>query len=81
MPGLEEASDSGDEEGWEEWDCESTVISAKCLFCEQCYGSVEQLFEHCTQGHGVDIKQVVQQLQLDDFAYIKMVNFIRRQVK
>ena len=70
--------DLGDDDAWNEEEMEQAP--AKCLFCEALIESPEMVFQHCTQLHQFDIRDVCKQWNLDCFGYIKMINFIRKQV-
>uniref|UniRef100_A0AAR2KEL1 Protein arginine N-methyltransferase 3 n=1 Tax=Pygocentrus nattereri TaxID=42514 RepID=A0AAR2KEL1_PYGNA len=39
--------------------------------------SVPETFQHCQADHGVSILQLVKAHRLDDYGYIKMINYIR----
>ncbi|XP_014672540.1 PREDICTED: protein arginine N-methyltransferase 3-like isoform X2 [Priapulus caudatus] len=79
VPDMDEVSDSGDEEDWEECNPEPMATTATCLFCEQGFNTVDDMYCHCNVNHNFDITSVVQRFHLDDFSYIKMINYIRKE--
>ncbi|XP_030621704.1 protein arginine N-methyltransferase 3 [Chanos chanos] len=74
---VPELSDSDDEEQWQcmEECAESLAIS--CLFCDRSFNSVSDTLGHCKAEHGVDIPELVRKHRLDDYGFIKMINYIR----
>ncbi|KAI2468446.1 S-adenosyl-L-methionine-dependent methyltransferase [Annulohypoxylon bovei var. microspora] len=77
----DDSSDSRDDEGWSdaEEDEEETqeVIS---LLDDRVFPDVMSMLAHCKDKHGFDFLGVRQQLQLDFYGCIKLVNFIRQRV-
>uniref|UniRef100_A0A672H184 type I protein arginine methyltransferase n=1 Tax=Salarias fasciatus TaxID=181472 RepID=A0A672H184_SALFA len=51
--------------------------SVTCLFCDRLLSSVAATLQHCTAEHHVNLVDVVRKHSLDDYGYIKMINFIR----
>ncbi|XP_053539162.1 protein arginine N-methyltransferase 3 isoform X1 [Ictalurus punctatus] len=75
---LPELSDSEDEDQWmEEEDEHETAERVLCLFCDRCLHSVFETFHHCQADHGISIADLVKKHRLDDYGYIKMINYIR----
>ncbi|XP_054827979.1 protein arginine N-methyltransferase 3 isoform X1 [Eublepharis macularius] len=72
-------SDSGSESAWEEVeeDPEGPALQARCLFCDRCFSSPEDVFCHCSSDHRFSIETMVRKHGLDFYGYIKLVNFIR----
>uniref|UniRef100_A0A8C6L2A9 type I protein arginine methyltransferase n=1 Tax=Nothobranchius furzeri TaxID=105023 RepID=A0A8C6L2A9_NOTFU len=54
---------------------ESQPVS--CLFCDKVLGSVPAILQHCTSDHEVSLVSIIRKHDLDDYGYIKMINFIR----
>uniref|UniRef100_A0A9J7ZMX9 type I protein arginine methyltransferase n=1 Tax=Cyprinus carpio carpio TaxID=630221 RepID=A0A9J7ZMX9_CYPCA len=56
----------------------SECITVLCLLCDsRTFTSVSETVQHCKKDHGVDIPGLVQKHRLDDYGYIKMINYIR----
>ncbi|KAM7015313.1 protein arginine N-methyltransferase 3 [Tautogolabrus adspersus] len=76
--GDDEDIDDEEEEQWkwmEEDDGDSQPVT--CLFCDRLLSSVPATLQHCTAEHRVDLVEVIRRHNLDDYGYIKMINFIR----
>ena len=71
--------DLGDEDAWQEEEMEQAP--ARCLFCEELLESPDVVFQHCSHIHQFDIRDICRTWKLDCFGYIKMINFIRSQVR
>uniref|UniRef100_A0A1A8PMM6 Protein arginine N-methyltransferase 3 n=1 Tax=Nothobranchius rachovii TaxID=451742 RepID=A0A1A8PMM6_9TELE len=71
--GDEDDEDDVDKEQWMEE--ESQPVS--CLFCDKVLGSVPAILQHCTSDHEVSLISIIRKHDLDDYGYIKMINFIR----
>ena len=70
----EDASD-----GWEECDdVDSELQSVTCLFCDVIFPDAACAFVHCHDAHAFNLCQLQRLHSLDCIAYIKLVNFIRR---
>uniref|UniRef100_A0A671LIV6 Protein arginine N-methyltransferase 3 n=1 Tax=Sinocyclocheilus anshuiensis TaxID=1608454 RepID=A0A671LIV6_9TELE len=74
---VPELSDS-DEEQWQSMEQGSECTTVPCLLCDsRTFTSVSETVQHCKTDHGVDIPDLVQKHRLDDYGYIKMINYIR----
>uniref|UniRef100_A0A673HLU3 type I protein arginine methyltransferase n=1 Tax=Sinocyclocheilus rhinocerous TaxID=307959 RepID=A0A673HLU3_9TELE len=73
---VPELSDSDDEQ-WQSMEEGSEHITVPCLLCDRTLTSVSETVQHCKADHGVDIPDLVQKHRLDDYGYIKMINYIR----
>uniref|UniRef100_A0A669BLR3 Protein arginine N-methyltransferase 3 n=1 Tax=Oreochromis niloticus TaxID=8128 RepID=A0A669BLR3_ORENI len=51
-----------------------------CLFCDRLLSSVKATLQHCTAEHQVNLVDLIRKYNLDDYGYIKMINFIRSTV-
>uniref|UniRef100_A0A8C1WXN2 type I protein arginine methyltransferase n=1 Tax=Cyprinus carpio TaxID=7962 RepID=A0A8C1WXN2_CYPCA len=51
--------------------------SMVCFSLNRTLASVSETVQHCKADHGVDIPDLVQKHRLDDYGYIKMINYIR----
>ncbi|KAL6113532.1 prmt3 [Pungitius sinensis] len=80
MPELSDGDDDvdNDEGQWlEEEEEDSPPAMVTCLFCERLLTSVPAVLQHCTEEHRIDLVDVIRRHNLDDYSYIKMINFIR----
>ncbi|KAK5874364.1 hypothetical protein PBY51_019313 [Eleginops maclovinus] len=80
MPELSDGEDE-DIEDEELWQCmdddDSQRIKVTCLFCDRLLISVPATLEHCVAEHKLNLVDVMRKHALDDYGYIKMINFIR----
>lgn len=53
----------------------------KCLFCERILHSAKEVFSHCVCDHAFGVHAFCGLWSLDCIGYIKMINFIRSQVR
>ncbi|XP_071771485.1 protein arginine N-methyltransferase 3 [Centroberyx gerrardi] len=78
---MPELSDSGDDDDEDQWQCMEEDGSDRqpitCLFCDRLLDSVSNTLQHCTAEHQVNLVDVIRRHNLDDYGYIKMINFIR----
>ncbi|KAJ8248934.1 hypothetical protein GJAV_G00229340 [Gymnothorax javanicus] len=76
--GLPDLSDSDEEDQWESMeespDNTQTVL---CLFCDRLLNSAQDALSHCKSEHAVDIVSLLRRYNLDDYGYIKLINYIR----
>ncbi|XP_054470652.1 protein arginine N-methyltransferase 3 isoform X2 [Anoplopoma fimbria] len=82
MPELSDDDDDGidhDEDTWQwmEEEEDSEPVKVTCLFCDRLLSSVPATLQHCTAEHQVNLVDVIRKHNLDDYGYIKMINFIR----
>ncbi|XP_034725079.1 protein arginine N-methyltransferase 3 isoform X2 [Etheostoma cragini] len=82
MPELSDGDDEdfdNDEEQWmeEEDEEESQPVTVTCLFCDRLLSSVPATLQHCTAEHQVNLVDLIRKHNLDDYGYIKMINYIR----
>ncbi|XP_044000494.1 protein arginine N-methyltransferase 3 isoform X2 [Gambusia affinis] len=78
MPELSDGDDDdvdGDEEQWQWMEEERQIVT--CLFCEKFLDSVSATLQHCTAEHQLNLVEIIRKHSLDDYGYIKMINFIR----
>ncbi|XP_034019799.1 protein arginine N-methyltransferase 3 [Thalassophryne amazonica] len=68
-----ESEDDEDEEQWLEEDSQTV----ECLFCDSLLSSVSAALQHCKAEHQLSLVDVIRKHNLDDYGYIKMINFIR----
>uniref|UniRef100_A0A8C9YQE6 Protein arginine N-methyltransferase 3 n=1 Tax=Sander lucioperca TaxID=283035 RepID=A0A8C9YQE6_SANLU len=86
MPDLSDGDDEdidNDEEQWmeeEEDEEDSQPVTVTCLFCDRLLSSVPATLQHCTAEHQVNLVDLIRKHNLDDYGYIKMINYIRSTV-
>ncbi|CAJ1049575.1 protein arginine N-methyltransferase 3 [Xyrichtys novacula] len=73
--GDDEDIDDDEEEQWQWMEEDSQPVT--CLFCNRLLSSVSTTLQHCTAEHQVKIVDIIRKHRLDDYGYIKMINFIR----
>lgn len=62
-----------DEEEMDAGEGEATT----CLFCSDVSASIEQAIEHLNKEHNVNLPQLKQKFQMDQYGFIKLINYIR----
>ncbi|KAF9112720.1 hypothetical protein BGX27_002895 [Mortierella sp. AM989] len=69
--------------GWDDWEDEDGMAAEnpKCLFCVEILPSAREVFDHCTIVHGFDFLRARQQLGLDFYQSIRLINYIRQQAQ
>ena len=79
MADVSSDSDVSDQEyeSWVEVD-NGLDMPATCLFCPHKSPSVEGLWAHATDSHNFSVGDLIRRHSLDNFGYIKMVNFVRK---
>lgn len=68
-------SDDDDENNWNE--LEEPEEPIQCLFCTEMLKSIEIGIEHLNIVHQFDLSAIKQKFNLEQYSYIKMINFIR----
>ncbi|EDV92585.1 protein arginine N-methyltransferase 1 [Drosophila grimshawi] len=48
-----------------------------CLFCTQVAKSIDVAIDHLNSQHNVNLSQLKQKFQMDQYAFIKLINYIR----
>ncbi|XP_053722683.1 protein arginine N-methyltransferase 3 [Synchiropus splendidus] len=77
MPELSDGDDDDEGEDEDQWMDEDPQGMVTCLFCDRVLGSVPATLQHCSEVHQVNLVDVIRKHHLDDYSYIKMINFIR----
>uniref|UniRef100_A0A1L8DMT1 type I protein arginine methyltransferase n=1 Tax=Nyssomyia neivai TaxID=330878 RepID=A0A1L8DMT1_9DIPT len=67
-------SDGDSSDGWNEM--EENDESVVCLFCESTFSSIDDAFRHLEYAHNFDIMLLQEIYAMDQYSYIKMINFI-----
>ncbi|XP_065201105.1 uncharacterized protein Art3 [Planococcus citri] len=75
---CEESDTSSNDGSYDGGDFESE--KAKCLFCDSTFNDVEATLLHCKETHDVDFHKLMNRFQMDCYSFIKMINFIRKEV-
>ncbi|KAI8084389.1 S-adenosyl-L-methionine-dependent methyltransferase [Gilbertella persicaria] len=71
-----------EDQTWDDWsNDEEEQQDSQCLFCTDMFPQVNMTFEHIKQVHGFDFIQVRRSLHLDFYQCIRLINYIRQQVK
>ncbi len=70
-----------DEQGWEDLEDDQENIRIKSLFDDKTFSSAQEMLQHCTDDHNLDIWKVKKDLELEFLDLIKLVNYIRTQVE
>ncbi|KAK9463269.1 S-adenosyl-L-methionine-dependent methyltransferase [Lipomyces oligophaga] len=52
-----------------------------CLFCKQTFEDASQVWKHCIEQHDFDFYDVTAHLNLDFFGKVKLINYVRSQVR
>uniref|UniRef100_A0A1Q3F1J6 type I protein arginine methyltransferase n=1 Tax=Culex tarsalis TaxID=7177 RepID=A0A1Q3F1J6_CULTA len=78
---METGGDSnGEEEEADEWEvAEEQNDPVRCLFCEQISPTMTVAIRHAKERHEFDLGEVRRRFHLDEYSYIKMINYIRRE--
>ena len=78
---AEDDFEDDESDGWEE--CENADVEPQnvtCLFCDATFHDAVSVFVHCRDVHNFNICHMKRLHGLDCITYIKLINFIRRQV-
>ncbi|XP_023176144.2 protein arginine N-methyltransferase 1 [Drosophila hydei] len=73
---------SSDEEAFEDIEDDEEIDEDEgepttCLFCTQVFASIDPAIEHLNVDHNVNLSQLKHKFQMDQYAFIKLINFIR----
>lgn len=71
-----DAENSGDEDDWMELEEQCEPVT--CLFCPKILDSIDIGVVHIKDDHDFDLAQVKSKHGLDQYLYIKMINYIRK---
>lgn len=78
---VSDESDSTNEEGWEDVEPEDDSQPVVDLFSEIVYPDVRSMLQVCKDKHNFDLLKIQKELELDFLDSIKLVNYVRSQVK
>lgn len=73
--------DLKNEEGWEDMEDDTEAITVVSLFDDRTFTSAKEMLQHCKDKHGFDIWKIQIDHSLDFIGQIKLVNYIRSEVK
>ncbi|ALC47737.1 Art3, partial [Drosophila busckii] len=72
---------SSDDEAYDDIDDNETAENegepTNCLFCKETFKSIELAIEHLNNQHKVSLPQLQQKFQMDQYSFIKLINYIR----
>lgn len=72
------SSESEDEENDEDWnEMEQDLESVRCLFCVETIDSIDLAIQHLNTEHHIDLNIIKRKFNMDQYSYIKMINYIR----
>ncbi|KAI9884564.1 MAG: hypothetical protein M1823_003659 [Watsoniomyces obsoletus] len=75
-PGSED-----EEEGWDDIEPDIEPTQIQSLFDEQSFSDVRSMLDHCRQTHNFDLEDIVRRMGLDFYSKIKLVNYVRTEVR
>ncbi|CAG8477273.1 12358_t:CDS:10 [Ambispora leptoticha] len=76
---LSESEYDPNDERWDDWEEENPQPETKCLFCNDLLPTIHDVFRHCVDRHGFDFKSIRNNLNLDFYRCIRLINYIRQQ--
>ena len=74
-------SDASDEGDWLDVEPDEEAVAIVSLFDAKVFHTVDAMLKHCQEQHSFDLVANIKRLQLDFHGAVKLVNFIRSQVK
>lgn len=75
---METGDSNGEEEDAEEWEvAEEQNEPVRCLFCVHISPTMTTAIRHAKDQHQFDLGEVRRRYHLDEYSYIKMINYIR----
>ncbi|KAL2834966.1 S-adenosyl-L-methionine-dependent methyltransferase [Aspergillus cavernicola] len=74
-------SDATDEEGWEDVEPDDETQPVVGLFSDKVYPNIQSMLKESKEKHNFDLRRIQKELDLDFLDTIKLVNYIRSQVK
>lgn len=72
-----------DSPGWEDIEPQEDVevLHVKCLICEEIFNDASVMLDHCRSEHSFDFLEIRRLKNLDFYSTIKLINYIRLQVR
>ncbi|KAF4276106.1 hypothetical protein CNMCM8812_005315 [Aspergillus fumigatus] len=74
-------SDISNEEGWEDVEPDDETQPVIGLFSDKVYPDVQSMLQESKDKHGFDLRKIRKDLDLDFLGTIRLVNYVRSQVK
>ncbi|XP_055612692.1 uncharacterized protein LOC129759312 [Uranotaenia lowii] len=75
---METGDSNGEEDDADEWEvAEEQNEPVKCLFCTQITPTMTTAIRHAKEQHDFDLGEIRRRFHLDEYSYIKMINYIR----
>ncbi|KAJ5674079.1 Ribosomal protein arginine N-methyltransferase rmt3 [Penicillium macrosclerotiorum] len=78
---LSDDSDSSDEEGWEDVEPDDESQPVVGLFSDVVFPDVRSMLKECKEKNNFDLVKIQKELDLDFLDTIKLVNYVRSEVK
>uniref|UniRef100_A0A2M4AJ80 type I protein arginine methyltransferase n=1 Tax=Anopheles triannulatus TaxID=58253 RepID=A0A2M4AJ80_9DIPT len=74
---MDTVDSNGEDDDWEVAEEQNEPV--KCLFCETVSPTMTVAIRHAKQQHDFDLAGIRRKFHLDEYSYIKMINYIRRE--
>ncbi|XP_058129423.1 uncharacterized protein LOC131289878 [Anopheles ziemanni] len=74
---MDTVDSNGEDDEWEVAEEQNEPV--KCLFCDSISPTMTVAIRHAKQQHDFDLAGVRRRYHLDEYSYIKMINYIRRE--
>ncbi|KAJ5924659.1 hypothetical protein N7466_008846 [Penicillium verhagenii] len=78
---VSDESDSSNEEGWEDLEADDETQPVVDLFSDEVFPDARSMLSACKEKHQFDLLKIQKDLGLDFIETIKLVNYIRSEVK
>ncbi|KAK9849268.1 Ribosomal L11 methyltransferase [Penicillium brevicompactum] len=78
---VSDSSDTSNEEGWEDVEADEESQPVVGLFSEQVYPDARSMLKECKEKYNFDLLKIQKDLDLDFLDNIKLVNYVRSEVK
>ena len=69
------------DEEWQDVEEDAENVSFTSLFDDQQFSSIISMLEYCRDKHNLDVWKLRKDMQLDDLDLMKLVNYVRQEVK
>ncbi|CAK3769162.1 Hypothetical predicted protein [Lecanosticta acicola] len=80
-PGSDQLDIRPDSEGWDDVEDDTEEVMVKDLLSDKTFPSASAMIEYCKETHGLDFLAVIRDNKLDFYSAIKLINYIRSEVK
>ncbi|KAH0832527.1 hypothetical protein AYO21_10659 [Fonsecaea monophora] len=78
---LSDPLDTTNDEGWEDIEQDEEPLTIISLLDEATFPDAQSMLAHCRDTHGLDIWKLRQEFALDYLGLVRLVNYIRTEVK